>query len=87
MKNNQTLLAFFIVLAIYFVLAPSLINYAEPTFGESVLISLMRFPLFSFGLPENSILFILLLILNVLFWVVLIKFILSFFYKIEPKMT
>jgi hypothetical protein len=87
MKNNQTLLTFFCVVAVYFIVAPSIINYAEPSSTQTFLVTLMRFPLFSFSLPENSIMFILLLILNVFFWVVLIKFILSFFYKIKPKMT
>jgi hypothetical protein len=89
MKNNfnRTLLVFFVVATIYFVVSPSLINYAEPTSSEILLIALMRFPLFSFDLPENSILFFLLLLLNILFWGFLIDLILSFFFKFKIKTT
>jgi hypothetical protein len=89
MKNNfnRTLFVFFGVATVYFVISPSLINYSEPTLGETFLITLMRFPLFSFGLPENSILFFLLLLLNILFWVFLIDFMLSFFFKFKIKTT
>jgi hypothetical protein len=89
MKNNfnRTLLVFFGVATVYFVVSPSLINYAEPTLSETFLIALMRFPLFSLGLPENSILFFLLLILNILFWGFLIDFILSCFFKFKIKTT
>jgi hypothetical protein len=89
MKNNlnRTLLVFFCVATIYFVVSPSLINYAEPTSSETFLIALMRFPLFSLGLPENSILFFLLLLLNMLFWGFLINFMLSFFFKFKIKTT
>lgn len=89
MKNNfnRTLLVFFGVAIIYFVISPNLINYAEPTLRETFLITLMRFPLFSLGLPENSILFFLLLLINILFWGFLIDFILSFLFKFKTKMT
>ena len=86
-KFNQTLLIFLGVAFVYFVISPSLINYAEPTSSASFLIALIRFPMFSFGLPENSILFILLLILNILFWGFLIDFIFSFFSKLKIKTT
>jgi hypothetical protein len=85
MKNNQTLLAFFGVATIYFIVAPSLINYAEPGLSQTVLITLIRFPMFSFGLPENSIMFFLLILLNILFWGFSINFILSFFFKFKVK--
>ena len=84
-KFNQTLLVFLGVAFVYFVISPSLINYAEPTSIETILIAFMRFPMFSLGLPENSIMFFLLILLNILFWGFLISFILSLLFKFRVK--